>query len=227
MNEDPAQKAVQEALNGNWDEAIKLNKEILKVDSTDIDALNRLARANAEKGNLKEAKKIANKVLKIDPFNSIATKAINKWKTAKKMSADNAKTGSPQSFLEEPGRTKLTNLLHLGEAKTIATLDSGDELEINSHQHRVNLVTSSGKYVGRLADDLASRLRNLMKYGNKYQVFIKSIEPSEVKVFIKEVERSPKLKDIPSFSSDKIDYVSFTPPHLVHKKEEVNFEEED
>lgn len=227
MNEDPAQQAVQAALNGNWDEAIKLNKEVLKEDSKDIDALNRLARAYSEKGNFKEAKKNANKVLKIDPFNTIANKAINKWKAAKKIKTDNAKIGAPQSFLEEPGKTKITNLLHLGDAKTIAALDSGDELEIKSHMHRVNLVTSGGTYVGRLADDLASRLKNLMKYGNKYQAFVKSIEPSEVKVFVREVKRSDKLKDIPSFSSDKIDYVSFTPPHLVHKKETVNFEEDE
>lgn len=227
MNEDTAQKAVQKALKGNWDEAIKLNKEILKEDSKDIDALNRLARAYAEKGNFKEAKNYANKVLKIDSFNTIATKALKKWSTSTKLDGGKSKTGSPQAFLEEPGKTKLTTLLHLGDAATIAALDTGDELEINSHQHRVNLVTSEGKYVGRLADDLAARMKKLLKYGNKYQVLVKSIEPEEVKVFIREIKRAEKLKDIPSFSSDKIDYVSFTPPQLVHKKETVNFEDEE
>jgi hypothetical protein len=29
-----------------------------------------------------------------------------------------------------------------------------------------------------------------------------------------------KLADIPSFSSEKIEYISFTPPELVHNKED-------
>jgi hypothetical protein len=57
-----------------------------------------------------------------------------------------------------------------------------------------------------------------MKHGNKYSVHIKSTAKEEVKVFIREIKRAEKLIDIPSFSSEKIDYISFTPPELVHKK---------
>ena len=72
MNEDLAQKAVAAALAGDWKEAEKINKQILKGDKSDVDALNRLARAYAEQGNLKKAKETAQKVLKINTFNQIA-----------------------------------------------------------------------------------------------------------------------------------------------------------
>ena len=67
----------------------------------------------------------------------------------------------------------------------------------------------------------------MSKIGNKYQTLIKSIQPDEVKVFIREAERSPKLKDIATFSTEKVDYASFTPPELVHKKENIIKSEED
>ncbi|MEK7112986.1 MAG: tetratricopeptide repeat protein, partial [Patescibacteria group bacterium] len=80
MDIDLAQKAVAQALAGNWKEAVKLNHEILKKDPKDVDALNRMARAYAELGNTKRAKGLVEKVLKIDPFNTIASKALKKWK---------------------------------------------------------------------------------------------------------------------------------------------------
>ena len=80
MDLDLAQKAVTHALAGHWKEAVKLNNEILKKDPKDVDCLNRLAKAYAETGNIKKAKSITEKVLKIDSFNSIAAKALKKWR---------------------------------------------------------------------------------------------------------------------------------------------------
>ena len=80
MDIDLAQKSLNAALSGNWKEATKLNREILKKDPKDIDALNRMARAFAELGNLKRAKSLTQKVLKIDPFNTIAERSIKNIK---------------------------------------------------------------------------------------------------------------------------------------------------
>lgn len=227
MNNNLAQKAISKALAGEWKEAISLNKNILEENPDDTDALNRLARAYAETGELTKARKLSKKVLKKDPFNSIAEKSLKKWKGLKKGDTKKSKPSSPRSFLEEPGKTKMVSLLHLGDPKLIASLDSGDEVEMKTKSHRISIVTSDGKYIGRLADDLSARLKKLMKYGNEYKVFIKSINEEEVKVFIRETKRAKKLEDIPSFSSEKIDYISFTPPELVYKKEENKNEEEE
>ncbi|KKR29029.1 MAG: hypothetical protein UT61_C0037G0002 [Candidatus Woesebacteria bacterium GW2011_GWA1_39_8] len=221
MNTDLAQEAISLALSGNWQGALKINEEILKENPSDVDALNRLARAYSETGNFRKAKETAQKVLKIDPFNTIATKSIEKWKGLKKGETYSQKPSNPHYFLEEPGKTKILTLIHAGSPKVLAKLDSGDEIHLNTHSHRVCVQTVNGKYIGRLPDDLSARLRKLIQLGNTYQVIVKSVNTHEAKIFIRETYRAPSLKDVPSFSAERIDYVSFTPPELVHKKEEV------
>jgi tetratricopeptide (TPR) repeat protein len=227
MESDLAHKAICAALAGNWKEATNLNKEILKTQSNDIDALNRLARAYAELGNISAAKKHAEKVLKLDPFNPIATKSLNKWKALKHGEVHSCSAYCPQIFLEEPGKTKIVPLLHLGECTTLGKLDSGDEVQLDPHGHRVSVISLEGKYIGRLTDDLSARLRRFISLGNEYQVFIKTIEPESVKIFIREVKSSPKLAGTPSFPAEKIEYISFTPPELVHKKVETTTSSEE
>ena len=80
---DLAQQAIYNALSCEWVKAVNVNEEILKENPSDIDALNRLARAQAELGKFKKARISAQKVIKIDPFNTIATKALLKWKNLK------------------------------------------------------------------------------------------------------------------------------------------------
>lgn len=221
MLNDLAQEAISSALKGDWDKATQLNLKILKESPKDTDALNRLARAFAETGDFKNARNYAQKVLEVDPFNSIATKSLEKWKRLKK--GDTLSTGlsSAQVFIEEPGKTKIISLIHLGDSKTMAKLDAGDPVNLNTHSHRVSVCTSDGKYVGRFADNVSSRIKKLIKLDYAFQTFIKSIEPKDVKIFIKEVSRPKEYIDTPSFPSEKIDYVSFTPPELVHKKDDM------
>lgn len=229
MDTDLAQEAISCALTGKWREALKINKKILQSDTRDVDALNRLARAYAELGELDSAKKSAQKVIKLDPFNAIAQKSLEKWKGLKKGDTYRSNSVTPRTFLEEPGKTKIITLMHLGSPKLISKLDSADEVILNTRSHRVTVCTEDSKYIGKLPDDLSARLRRLIKLGNEYQAFIKSANKNEVKIFIREIKRSAKLTDIPSFSPDKIEYISFTPPELVHKKDEsrVPTEEED
>ena len=73
-------QAIQTALQGNWNEAIVLNKSLVKENPEDIDALNRLALAYTIIGKLKEAKSAYQKVVNIDPLNSIALRNLKKLK---------------------------------------------------------------------------------------------------------------------------------------------------
>lgn len=220
MQNDLAQKAISSALKASWKDALELNKKILKGDSTDVDALNRLARAHSELGEIDKAKKIAHKVVKIDPQNTIATKALEKWKSIREGEKTIPSKYSARVFLEEPGKTKIVSLLHLGDSKNVlANLDSGDEVILKLGNHRISICTINKKYIGRLPDDLSASLIKLIKRGNEYQVFVKSSKPQEIKVFMRETKRVKELENIPSFSSEKINYISFTPPELVHKKQ--------
>jgi hypothetical protein len=48
-------------------------------------------------------------------------------------------------------------------------------------------------------DSMPMRLIKFLKSGNKYEAYIKSANPHHVIIFIKEVKRSTKYKDQPSF----------------------------
>jgi tetratricopeptide (TPR) repeat protein len=224
---DLAQDAINQALSGCWEKAVETNKLILNTDPDDTDALNRLARAYAELGNLTQARLACQKVLKIDKFNSIASRSLEKWKELKKGDISSSPPSDPRNFIEEPGKTKIVSLINLGSGNILAKLDAGDEVKLDMHSHRASVTTDDNKYIGRLPDDLSARLKKLSLCGNEYKAYIKSSDSKEVKVFIREEKRDKKVSNVPSFTSERIEYVSFTPPELVHDKEELNTSEED
>lgn len=217
MDSDLPAKAIVAALSGNWKEAILLNKQILDKNPKDVDALNRLARAYCESGKVRLAKATSQKVLKIDPSNHIAEKSLLKWKSLRGKSALAGSAPAPEAFLEESGKTKIVDLLHSGASNVIGQLDAADEVKLVFHPHRVNVVTPDDKYIGRLPDDLAARLRYLAEEGYEYRTIIKSIRDCQITVFLREIARPEKRRETPSFPPEKIEYSSFTPPELVHK----------
>lgn len=221
-----AQRAIDEAIKGNWPQAQKLNEEILKTEDKNREALNRLARAYAELGKIPKAITTYKKVLKIDPYNSIAQKALIRLNAIKdrpvKKKNGNRNPGTfitPNLFIEEPGKTKAVTLLHLGGVNIIASLDAGQSVSLTPNAHRVSVLTQDDEYIGRLPDDLANRIIKFSRMGNEYDAFIRSVSPECVKVFIREASRCPELKDTPSFPSmEKPAYVSFTSPDSIHEE---------
>ena len=127
-----AQQAIQHALNGEFEKAIALNRQILKENPIDTEALNRLAFALGEIGEIKQAKQTYKKVLLVNRFNPIALKNIARLemiKEGKKVHTKNDKNNSlsrkkhiSNLFLEEVGKTKVVTLINLAEAKILSTL---------------------------------------------------------------------------------------------------------
>lgn len=229
MNQDLAHQAIGKALSGKWEEARDINLTIIKQNPNDIDALNRLSKAYFELGNIKNAKATISKILKIDPYNPIAVKCFEKWKTLKKVDKNASKQLSPEMFLEEPGKTKIIHLIHTCDKPIMARLDCGDIVYSSAKSHRISIVSDSGDYIGKLPDDLSIKIKKLIKLGYQYVYTIKSIDSHGIKVFIREVSRPDKYSNKSSFSSERIDYISYTPPELVHDKTELSptsFEEE-
>jgi tetratricopeptide (TPR) repeat protein len=210
MDSDLAHKAITLALSGNWQEALTVNLAILKLEPRDIDAMNRLARVYGELGEVEKAKKYSLGVLKIDPTNSIAGKALNKWQEMKPgKTSSPAFSSSAEAFLEDPGKTKIVPLLHLGCQEVLSELDSGDKIKLDCHCHRVAATTTNGKYIGRLPDDLSARIKKLVALKNEYEALVKSIDPhNQVKIFIRETVRGKKAAKIISFPGEKIEYTS-------------------
>lgn len=222
MYDDLNQKAIDLALNGDWKAAVSANLTALKSDAKNVDILNRLARAYLETGLKTKALEAYKKVLKIDKYNTIAQKNLDLLKTYKVTRSPHK--GKPLSatntmFLEEPGITKTIALIRPGDPQILIHTRAGDPVNVVAREHSVCITNRTNHYLGRLSDDLASRLGNFIKGGNKYQAWIRSIEGQSVKIFIKEIHRSQKLANIPSFPlTEKLSYAAFTPPELVHEE---------
>ncbi|KKQ75858.1 MAG: Tetratricopeptide TPR_2 repeat protein [Candidatus Woesebacteria bacterium GW2011_GWB1_38_5b] len=216
--DDLSHQAIQHALCGNWEKALETNLEILNSQQVSAETLNRLARAYAELGDLTKARESAKHVLEIDPFNTIAQKSLQKWSALKNGARSATQSLSAQIFLEEPGKTRVVPLVNLSSHSVILALECGHEVKLQTYPHSVVVATIDGKHVGRLTDDIANRLKKLIDAGNVYQCYIKCAQIGEVKVFLRELKRAEHIKHIPSFPTEKVNYVAFAAPELLRNK---------
>ena len=221
MESNLAQKAISLAVSLCWDEAIKINLEILSDDKNNIDALNRLAWCYYQIGKVNKAIESTKSVLQIDPVNAVALRCLNKYKNA---SSNKTKTKyknflSSECFLEESGKTRIVNLINLGDKKGLINLEIGQEVKMITHTHKVSVVTTDNKYIGKLPDDFASLIKKLTESGNKFCTLIKSPNPEGVQIFIKETIRKTKNA---SFPPEKIDYVPYAVNTQVNSRDEDN-----
>ncbi len=209
-------QAIDAALDARWDEAVKLNQEIIKFDPKNIDALNRQARAYFELGKLNLAQKFYNEVLEYDPYNPIAQKNLKIIKTFKKVGVltdnKNITNGtnhigriSPSLFLQEPGKTKIVNLLKVAEPQKLSMVYPGMQVEVVPKNRGLCVTDHRIGYLGALPDDISFQILRFIKGGNKYQAFIKSVKVNGLSILVREVFRSKKFKNQPSFLEQQHD----------------------
>lgn len=191
--------AIEAALKGQWDKAISLNLKILRENPQDIEVLNRLTYAYLQKGDCRRAKTICRKVISLNPYNPIALRNFKKLKDAAGIKK-NGESISPAAFLEEPGKTKIVELVNIAPKKILANLNFGQPVFLKIKRHGVEVRDSQTNYLGVLPDDLSFRLKKLINEGNDYTACIKGLSP-QLLVLIKETKRAGRLQDQPSFPS--------------------------
>lgn len=204
-----ASDAIRAALNSDWKEAIRINTLLLKKDTYTLDALSRLAFAYMKTGQLLLAKNTYQKVLKLDQYNHIALKNLQKLSSLKKKHIEKEHgTGmSPMMFLEEPGKTKIVECIHLAPVTVLSTLSAGQEMLLKPKNHCVEIRTPANTYVAALPDDLSFKLIKLIAAGNTYHVLIKSVDKKTLKVMLREIVRGKRFEHQPTF----IATTSYTP----------------
>lgn len=194
-------QAIQTALKGNWEEAINLNKSLVQEDPSDIDALNRLALAYTIVGKIKEAKSSYQKVLVIDSLNAIATRNLKKLKERGEQGTNgNAIKTINNKFLEEPGKTKVVELVNIAQPKITENLSIGQSLNLSIKRLKI-FISEDKQYIGVLPDDIARRLIKFIKGGCSYEAYVKSANAHKVSIFIKEIKKTSRFKDQLSFNT--------------------------
>lgn len=207
-----ARLATTAALSSNWEEAVLINEKILKISPNEIEALNRLARAQLCVGEILKAQKTYKKVLSLDPYNVIATKncemlSKNTGNSSPPTKQNNGTQNLATIFISEPGKTKVINLLNLAQPSVLSNISYGEKLLINCKTHSITITTSEGIYLGALPDDLAHRIIAFINGGNLYEAYVKAISPKLLTIFIKETFRSEKFINQPSFHLTQSSYL--------------------
>lgn len=199
-------QAIQTALVGDWTNAISLNKQILEEDPNDIDTLNRLAFAYMSSGQPKEAKALYEKVLSLDMKNPIALRNLKRLNDVK---ANRVNIPLNNLFIEEPGKTKVIELLNIADKKVIAYLRSGEKIDLRIKRNKIFALDSENQYIGMLPDDICQRLIKFIQAGNEYDAYIRTVENNRACIFVREIKRIKRFRDQPSFISMEKTKLSF------------------
>jgi len=227
-------QAVMAAINSSWKEAIKINAKILSEDPQDIEALNRLAYAYLETGDCNRAQKHYKKVLIFEPYNPIAQRNLKRMIESGSMfpRKGSKKSASVASFfLEETGKTKVVIAIKLAGKTVLNRLRTGDLLTLVPKKHFIAIHDERDIYIGSLPEDISFRLIEFIKKGNKYDCYVRSVDKNYLCVFLKEISRSNKLKNVISFCPkfEVKDLKNKERPEKEEAEEEIteNFEEKE
>lgn len=205
MNDRPtADDAIHAALLQHWKEAIHINTALIALDKTDIDALCRLAFAYMKTGQITTSKRTYQKVLRLDAYHQIALKNLKKLGSLSKkdlIKSTALHTTSPLMFLEEPGKTKIVECVHIAPSQVLSRLASGQEVFLKAKNHVVEVRDEQDRYLAAIPDDLSFKLIKFLAGGNTYQALMKGADAKSLKIFLRETSRGKKFAHQPSFTS--------------------------
>ncbi len=202
------QQAQQLAADGEWAEAVALNGEILGGAPNDVQALNRLGKALSELGRYGEAHGSYAKALELDPANQIARRNLQRLEPLKDregddQAAERRRTQARQSmFIEEIGKTRVTELVKLADDATLARMTSGDQVELRTEKKAIVVYSEDGLRLGQLDPRLSQRLITLLVGGNRYSAAVTAVEPGLLRVIVRETYQHPSQAGRLSFPAD-------------------------
>ncbi len=185
-------EAIALATRGQWQEAVAVNRAILELSPENVEAYNRLGRALMEIGEYAAAREAYGRTLELDPYNNIAKKNLDRLSYLDELSprGDHHKV-VVDIFVEETGKARVVNLVHLAPKDVVARMAPGEEVSLQVEGQRLLVRNGHGEYLGEIEAKYGLRLARLIKGGNRYIAAINSLGESEVKVIIREIYQHP------------------------------------
>ncbi len=207
-----SKEAINLALQGRWEEAEAINKDIIEKFPSDVEAYNRLGRALTELGNFDRAKEAYLKALELAPENAIAKKnlarltSLSESMAALSSNPHKASTSKAQTrrvaldlFITEVGKAGVVNLHNVASVDVLAKMGFGDQVRLEAKEQHLIVTNEGGEYLGEVEPRQGLRLIKLMRGGNRYDAAILNVEEDKVQVIIKEVYQHPSQVGHPSF----------------------------
>ena len=101
--------AIEQAMAGQWPQAIETNLYLINASGRDVEACNRLGKAYAQLGRIFAAREAYTATLQIDPTNAIARRNVTRLAALTDGAAAPRDGGTPHAdpsfFIAEPGKT--------------------------------------------------------------------------------------------------------------------------
>ena len=190
-----SEQAITLAMKNRWDEAAQVNREILELFPNEVDAYNRLGKALTELGRYAEARDAYSHAVRLDPLNGIASKNLQRLgKLATEGSAAPSPSPvDPRLFIEESGKTTVTQLTDVRRTEATTKLSAGDQLQLERRGNQLGVTDLSGQDIGRIEPKLEQDLVKLLGLGNQYAVFVTAVNDQVVHVIIRETYRSAAM----------------------------------
>ncbi len=188
--------AVKQAQEGLWEDAVVTNKNILSMFPYEQDALNRLGKAHSELGQYAEARKAYSLTLKYNPKNIIAQKNLDRLSLIQEAPTPThivAERIDPRLFIEETGKTGVTDLINLAIPAILATVGVGDRVQLQQIGRTLLVRNAAGEDIGQVEPRLANRLINFMEGGNRYAAAILAKDNEQVRLIMREEYQHPSM----------------------------------
>ncbi len=196
--------AIKQAQEGQWQEAAATNKNILNIFPQEPDALNRLGKALSEIGHYSEARQAYSQTLKYSPDNAIARKNLDRLALLQEVPAQTlagVERIDPRLFIEETGKTGMTELINLSPTSILAKVGVGDRVQLHVNGHTLLVRNASNEDIGQIEPRLANRLINFIDGGNRYAAAILAMDRGQVRLIIREDYQHPNMFGKVSFPS--------------------------
>ena len=200
--------AVKQAQEGQWEEAVTTNRSILSLFPHEPDAFNRLGKALSELGQYTEARQSYSQTLKYSALhsssNTIAKKNLDRLAMLEDAPVP-VQAGleriDPRRFIEEPGKTGVTDLINIGGPAVLAKVGVGDTVQLHVNGHTLLVRNAVGEDIGQIEARLSNRLINFMEGGNRYAAALLAKEAGLVRLIIREEYQHPTMFGKVSFPS--------------------------
>ena len=224
------EEARNAAFEGNWEDAVTLNLQIIDRFQKDADAFNRLGRAYISLGNLDEAKEAYSKALRADPANLIARRNLQRLEILRGQGGRTSPAVSrpgpmprTTAFLEEVGKTWVDELVNPGELPLLADISAGEELRLSQEDDRLVVLRANGDRVGEVEPKTGRRVMDLMVSGNRYEIFALGLTGQTLRIIIREIYRDPSVATTVSFPRQITSRAYLRDRDLLRQRDEADF----
>lgn len=237
------EQAIALAMQGKWQEAVEVNRQLVALFPDDAEAYNRLGKALVELEQYRDGYEAYLKASELNPANTIAQKNVKRLAHLAQQQPSTATNGnhapttnppartSVTTFIEETGKSGTASLSRLASAEVLDRIIPGDAIILKPEGSTLKAETRTGEYIGAVEPKMAAHLLRFMQAGNRYSAAITSVSEKAVKVIIHETYQDPTMFGHPSFTAQGLPaaarpYLRNTPLLNVEEDEEFAYEPE-